>query len=164
MRGLSKGNKSSASITTEHRINPFLGLHQAVDEAMKDFYHLFESPDFERLENRNLFPAMDIVEASDHYTIEIEMPGMGEEDINVSINNNQLIIKGEKSTSKKHKDKNYLSREIKYGSYERVIDLPLAADAEKASATFKKGMLWIKIPKKAGSKNNARKIKIEKAQ
>lgn len=163
MGGKTKGNKGT-SIPIEHNISPFLGLQKTIDDAIRDFYHVFESPqfDFERFENRNLFPAMDVVEVEDYFNIELEMPGMGEEDINVSIDENRLIIKGEKTTSKKHKDKNYLSREIKFGSYERSIELPSTADVEKATANFKKGMLWVKIPKKSAGKKNSRKIKVEK--
>lgn len=143
--------------------SPFLGFHRAVNEAMKDFYDLFDTGiNIEQSENRNLFPALDVVEAKDHFTIELEMPGMGEEDIQVAIQANRLIIKGEKSSSKKHEGKQYLSREIQYGSYERSVDLPLSADLEKASASFKKGMLWVNIPKKAESKPSSRKIKVQK--
>ncbi|VEG90249.1 Hsp20/alpha crystallin family protein [Legionella spiritensis] len=164
MNGILKRGKGT-SIPIERTINPMWGFHRSMSDALKDFYNVFESGDLnlERFENRNLFPAMDVVEADDHFNIELEMPGMGEEDINVSISENRLIIKGEKTSSKKHKDKNYLSREIGYGCYERTIELPPSADVEKASASFRKGMLWVKIPKRAESKNKSRKIKVDKA-
>lgn len=164
MGSLERSNKGTP-IAIERTMSPFFQMHKAVDEAMKNFYHMFEAPEFsfERLENLSIFPAMDLVEANDHYTFEFEMPGMGEEDINVSVNENRLTVKGEKSSSKQHKDKNFISREIRYGSYERSIDLPPSVDAEKATASFKKGMLWVKIPKKAGSKSASRKVKVEKA-
>ena len=92
------------------------------------------------------------------------MPGMDEKDVTVSLKDNLLTIHGEKSTSKKDERKNYIAREISYGRYERSITLPQAADGEKVSASFKKGMLWVTIPKKAGSKGNGRQIKIEKAE
>ena len=106
---------------------------------------------------------MDIVDNDEELNIEVEMPGMSEEDIKITINEDRLTIEGEKSTSSKHKDKNYLSREINYGRYERCIALPQSVDTSKASATFKKGMLWVKIPKKAESKHHSREVKIQKA-
>ena len=156
--------KIAAPISIEHQMKPVLGL-QAVNEAINDFYSMFETGDFglERFENRKLFPSLDIVESDDQFTIEAEMPGMGEEDIKVTINEDRITIQGEKSSSKKHKDKNYLSREITYGRYDRSIALPLSADSHKATASFKKGMLWITIPKKAESKNHSREVKIEKS-
>lgn len=162
MNSLLKHRKSGEPI-----LNPFLGLQQEVSRAMNDFYDLFEphrASLVERLENLKLSPAMDIVEDKDSFKIEIEMPGMGEEDIKVSVSENMLTIEGEKTTSKKDEKKNYVSREICYGRYERSIALPQTADIDKASASFKKGMLWVTIPKKAGSKSSSRKINVEKAK
>lgn len=163
MSGLARLHKETP-IAIEHHMKPFLGLHNAVNEAMHDFYDLFEAGelDLDKFEHRNLFPALDIVEAKDHFTVEAELPGMGEEDIKLSINENRLTIHGEKSSSKKHKGKNYLSREIHYGQYERSIVLPPSADVDKATATFRKGMLWVKIPKKLESKKHSREINIKK--
>lgn len=92
------------------------------------------------------------------------MPGMDEKDVTVSLKDNLLTVHGEKSISKKDERKNYIAREISYGRYERSITLPQSADGEKVSASFKKGMLWVTIPKKADSKGNGRQIKIEKAE
>ena len=90
------------------------------------------------------------------------MPGMGEEDISIEVNDGVLIIKGRKEISKQNKDKDYLMREISYGSYERTIDLPDSVDIDKVKATFKKGMLWVDIPKKPDYVNKNRKVNIEK--
>lgn len=157
--------KKATPISIEHQIKPFLGLHKTIDEAIDNFYNLFETGEFnlDRFENRSLFPAMDITETDDAFTVEVEMPGMGEDDIKITINEDRLDIHGEKSTSKKHKDKKYLSREISYGRYDRSIALPPSADASKATATFKKGMLWVNIPKQSGSKNHSRVVKVAKA-
>lgn len=92
------------------------------------------------------------------------MPGMSEEDITVTFNDNKLTIEGEKSTSTKDEKKNFVSREITYGRYERTVSLPLTADVDKATASFKKGMLWVTIPKKALGKGSSKSIKIEKAE
>ena len=157
--------KKATPISIEHQIKPFLGLHKTIDEAIDNFYNLFETGglDIDKFENRRLFPAMDITETDDCFTVEVEMPGMGEEDIKITINEDRLEIHGEKSTSKKHKDKKYVSREITFGRYDRSIDLPPSVDASKATATFKKGMLWVNIPKKAEKKNHSREVKINKA-
>lgn len=163
MSNLIKWNKTTPT-SIERQIKPFLGLHKTIDEAIDNFYNLFEATglDIDRFENRNLLPAMDITETDDAFTVEVEMPGMGEEDIKITINEDRLDIHGEKSTSKKHKNKKYLSREITFGRYDRSIALPPSVDSNKASATFKKGMLWINIPKKAEKKNHSRQINIQK--
>ncbi len=163
MNGLLKHRQS---FPAEYSLNPFTKLHQEVDHAMRDLYDLFgaTSPSLGTFENVRLAPALDILEEKDHFKIEAEMPGLGEEEIKISTCENVLTIEGEKTVSKKDEKKNFLSREISYGRYERSITLPPTADLDKATASFKKGMLWVTIPKKAGSKNAVRKINIQKAK
>ncbi|KTC93229.1 Hsp20/alpha crystallin family protein [Legionella cincinnatiensis] len=157
--------KKGHSVPVEHSNNPFLSLQHEVDRAFRDFYDMFSfnRPTGEQFENLNLLPSMDVVEDEAHISVQIEMPGMDEKDIKVSFVNNILTISGEKSTSKKNENKKFLSREISYGKYERSISLPSTVDAEKAKATFKKGMLWIELPKKPEAKGKGRDIKVEQA-
>lgn len=151
---------------SENVISPFLKLQQEVNHAMSHFYDLFEpmSINLKKFEDIKLSPALDIVEDKECFKIEAEMPGMSEEDITVTFNDNRITIEGEKSTSKKDEKKNFVSREITYGRYERTVSLPLTADVDKATASFKKGMLWVTIPKKAQSGVSTKTIKIEKAK
>ncbi len=164
MRGIQKANNKTPGLVGQV-INPFLSIQKEVDNALHGFYDLFESRPFnlQEFENLSLAPAMDLVENDQCYKLEIEMPGMDEKDITVSLNDNILTIQGEKSTSTKDERKSYIAREISYGRYERSISLPQAADGDKIAASFKKGMLWVTIPKKAGSKGNGHQIKIETA-
>ncbi|KTD73317.1 Hsp20/alpha crystallin family protein [Legionella tucsonensis] len=146
----------------EHSHNPFLSLQEEVDKAFQNFYDMFSSSkDLSQFEGLNLMPSMDVVEDKDHFTIQMEMPGIDGKDISVSFSGNILTITGEKSTSKKNENKKYISREIGFGKYERSLSLPSTVDIDKAKATFKKGMLWIALPKKAEAKGNSRDIKIE---
>lgn len=163
MASVKRLNKAA---TNELMSNPFLKLQQEVTHAMNDFYDLFEplSAELGKFDHHRLSPALDIIEDDTQFKIEAEMPGMGEEDITVTFNENRVTISGEKSTSKKDEKKNYVSREITYGRYERTITLPHNANVDKATASFKKGMLWIVIPKKAAGKSTSRNIKIEKAK
>lgn len=145
--------------------NPFVSLQTELDKAMQDFYQLLNFPhtSSQSMLNQTITPAIDIVEDDKNFKIEAEMPGMGEEDIKVSVNKSILTLKGEKKTSKKDEGKNYMMREIGYGYYERDITLPDNVDIDQAKATFKKGMVWINIPKKPGSEKQSRELKIEKA-
>lgn len=166
MKNLQKQNNKSSHELVGQVLNPFLTIQKEVDKALNGFYDLFESKPFnlKEFESLNLAPLMDLIEDENSYKLEVEMPGMDEKDITVSLKDNLLTIQGEKSTSKKNERKNYIAREINYGRYERSITLPQAADGDKVSASFKKGMLWVTIPKKAGSKGNGHQIKIEKAE
>jgi HSP20 family protein len=148
---------------TNLRNNPFLSIQNSIDQAMANFYTNLKPLSSEDWEKFSINPAADIVEGDNDIKIEIEMPGMGPEDIKLTINNNTLTIFGEKTTSKQDKGKNYLTREISYGHYERCIPIPNYLDTNKAEASFKKGMLWIRIPKKNDHENFKQEIKIKSA-
>lgn len=151
--------------TTNKFASPFLSLHHEVDKAMSELTDWFgESKSlFKEFDNCKINPAIDFVEDSKCLKIEAEMPGMDEKDITLSIDNHMLTLTGDKTTSKKDKGKNYSMREINYGHYERSINLPENLDLNKAKATFKKGMLWIEIPKKLVAGSRRKTLKIEKA-
>ncbi len=158
------GLKKSIPIALQR--NPFYSVQNELTNVMKNFNDWFDPFNFpiERFEDLVITPAIDIVEDKDHFKVEAEMPGMGEEDIKISIRDGLLTIKGEKATSKQDKDKNYLMREINYGSYERHVSLPDSVDIDKAKANFKKGMLWIDIPKKTEYAGRSRTIEIENVE
>lgn len=156
--------KKSVPISIQSRKNPFLSLQSELDRAMADFYNLFAMPSIsaDKFENLNLTPSINLVDDKDSFKVEAEMPGLGEEDVKVAISDGMLTIKGEKTVSSKNEKKNYLSREIHYGRYERSVALPDSVDVEKAKASFKKGMLWVTIPKKADIVKKSRELKVEK--
>lgn len=157
-----KTKKNISNADNQH--NPFELLKSALGSAMSGFYELFEpfNPPAGRLVNVLLSPAIDIVDSEDEFKIEVEMPGMDIGDVSVTFNDNILTIKGEKNTSKQDKCKNYKIREINYGRYERSVLLPDTVDVNKAKASFKKGMLWVVIPKKPESIKKHHSIQIEK--
>lgn len=166
MTSIQKGSHQPSRDSNRKIMNPFVSIQKEVDRALNGFYDIFEAKPFnlKEFENLSIAPSMDLVEDDQCYKLEVEMPGMDEKDITISLNDNLLTIQGEKSTSKKDERKNYIAREINYGRYERSISLPQAAEGDKATASFKKGMLWITIPKRAGHKGNGHQIKIQKAE
>lgn len=156
--------KTTPVTVDQNKHNPFFSLQNELNKAMGDFYGWFEPFNFPtaRFENLTLNPAIDLVDDEEQFKVEVEMPGMGEADVNVSIDNGILTIKGKKTTSKQDTDKNYMLREISYGSYERSISLPDTVDVDKAKASFKKGMLWVTLPKKPECTKKCRTIGVEK--
>lgn len=155
--------KKSPASAVHHFQHPLLSLGTELERNFNDFYHLLNTPHFslENYETLNIMPSIDIVDSKESFKVEAEMPGVGEEDVKVAICDGLLTIKGEKSTSKQDKNKNYMMREIGYGCYERNIPLPDSVDIDKAKASFKKGMLWIEIPKKAESAKHYRELKVQ---
>lgn len=163
MANLTQHSKES-SIAKSFVRNPFLSLQTELDKAMRDFYTFLDVPIFSSndLNNFKLTPSINIVEDDKNFKIEAEMPGMGEEDIKVSISDGIVNLRGEKKISRKNEGKDYRMQEIGYGCYERDIALPEDLDTDKAKATFRKGMLWINFPKKQGIEKKSKELKIEK--
>ncbi len=145
--------------------NPFLIIQTELEKAMRNIHTFFDFSNFStgELHNLKMAPSVNIVEDDNNFKIEAEMPGLGEEDVTVSMNNRTITICGEKKISSKNEGKNFRIQEIGYGCYEREIALPDDLDTVQAKATFKKGMLWVNIPKKEGAKKHSKELKIEKA-
>lgn len=95
-------------------------------------------------------PRMDIFESEKELTVTAELPGMEQKDVEIHFEGDQLTIRGEKRAEKEEKEKDYYRMERSYGSFSRSIRLPLDVDQDRASATFKNGVLRIILPKKEG--------------
>lgn len=92
-------------------------------------------------------PQVDIVDNEKEVKISVELPGLDEKDIEVSLSRDTLTISGEKRQEKEDKGKNYYRMERSYGSFKRAIPIPCEVKAETIEATFKNGVLSIVLPK-----------------
>jgi HSP20 family protein len=92
-------------------------------------------------------PAIDMYERDDKYVVKAELPGMKEEEVDVSVVGNRLTIKGEKKAETEVKEENYYRSERSYGSFFRSIDLPSDVDPDKIEANYEDGILEVEIPK-----------------
>jgi len=106
-----------------------------------------------------LSPSMDIYDEANDIVIKAEVPGVGKDDIDISVDKNRLTISGEKKQESKVKEKNFHRMERTYGSFSRSFRLPDGVNADKAKAAFKDGILEIRIPRSGKAK--ARKIEIK---
>ena len=98
-------------------------------------------------------PAVDVFEKGDKFVVKAEIPGMKEEDIDVSVAGNMLVIKGEKKTESEVKEADYYQCERAYGSFYRSIPLPSTVDTDKIEADFEDGVLEVTLPKSAEVKS-----------
>ena len=105
-------------------------------------------------------PAVDLYEENDEIVAKADLPGMGKGDIEVNIDDHQLTIKGEKKKEEEVQEKDYYRSERFYGSFARVLDLPSEVQVEKAQASFKNGVLEIRLPKTEEAKKK-KKIKVK---
>ena len=97
-------------------------------------------------------PAINVVEKDDKFVAKVELPGVHEEDVNVSIFGDMMIIDGEKEAESEVKKKGYSYSETTYGSFSRTVAIPSVVDIEKITANFDKGVLEIDLPKLDGVK------------
>lgn len=102
--------------------------------------------------------SLDVVENGDTFVIKAAVPGIDPKDVEISVDEDVLTIKGEFNKQEETKDENYIRREIRTGSFQRQLRLPPTVEPEKAQASFEHGMLTLSIPKKAEAR--ARSIKI----
>ena len=106
-------------------------------------------------------PNVDIVENADNFEIHAELPGVKQEDVNITLDNNVLTLSGEKKQEVKEETKgNYCRIERSYGRFERSFSLPNTIKAEAVRANFEDGVLRITLPKAEQAKS--RQISIEK--
>lgn len=107
-------------------------------------------------------PAIDVSETDKGYQITAELPGMGAKDVDLSISDNMLTVKGEKREQREEKEKDYYLSERRYGSFQRSFRLPEGVDDKKISASLHDGVLTISLPKITVVKKARRKISVEK--
>jgi len=105
-------------------------------------------------------PAMDIYQTDKDVIAELNIPGFDPKKIEVSVNNQVLTVKGEMQETEEEKKRDYWRKEIRKGSFERMVRLPAEVDENKVEATYEKGVLKIVMPKKVSS-TQTKKISIK---
>jgi HSP20 family protein len=131
-------------------------LHDEMDDLFKDFFSDWDGGPFW---GRTRWPALDVAEDENEFTVKAEVPGCKAEDIDISVHGNILTISGEKKQEKEEKGKGYRHTERSYGSFRRDLNLASEVDSNKVEATYKDGILSIKLPKT--EKTKAVKIKVK---
>jgi len=106
-------------------------------------------------------PKVNSREEDNAYYVEVDLPGMKKEDINIELIGNQLVISGERKLKNELKEDDYYRIETSIGKFQRVFNLPEDADAENIEATTKNGVLEISIPKVQEEKEDKKKITIK---
>ncbi len=106
-------------------------------------------------------PAIDLFEDKDDIVIKAELPGMNKDDVEVNLSDRSLTIKGEKKKEEEIKEENYYRCERSYGSFVRSLELPKDVHFDKVKASFKNGVLEIRLPKTEEAKTKEIKVKVE---
>jgi HSP20 family protein len=139
-------------------MGPFGSLQREIDRVFLDF-----GKDWPWATGGARDLKMNVAETGNEIEVTADVPGMEPKDIKVELREGILSIKGEKQAEKDDKGKDYHLVERSYGSFERSVMLPADVDADKVNASFDKGVLTIKLPKKPGSAEKIRKIEVKAA-
>src|SRR5215831_4272512 len=106
-------------------------------------------------------PAVDFYEEKDDIVVKAELPGIDKNNVEVNLTDHTLTIKGEKKKEEEVKEKNYYRSERSYGSFVRALELPTNVHADKVKATFKDGVLEVRLPKTEEARKKEIKVKVD---
>ena len=144
--------------------HPLTSLQHEIDRVFGDFFPSFDLSKLrDSSDNGALVPSIDFSETDTGYELAVEVPGVAEKDLEVSVKNGVLKIKGEKKKEFEEKTKDYIRTERSYGSYYRAMALPEDADEPNITAKYVDGVLRVSMPKSPDAKSKSHKIEIRKA-
>jgi HSP20 family protein len=124
------------------------GTFDWLQRQINDLFQLPRLPEVQGLFDRRVSPALDVVEHPDHFEVECDLPGMDQQDIDITVASGVLTIKGEKKQEKKSDKSKVYRKETWEGSFQRTISLPATVDAEKVEASYRDGVLRVRLPKR----------------
>jgi HSP20 family protein len=155
-------HKGSEKVPAEGRgfANPLATFRQEMDRLVQSF---FGGSDFHPFGRRSgtFMPQVDVADTDKEIKVSVELPGLDDKDVEVSLTKETLTIKGEKKEEKEEKGKDYYRSERSFGSFTRTIPLPVEIDAEKAEASFEKGVLMVNLPKTKQVISETKKVAIK---
>ena len=158
--------KSEEMMIPRGKDSPFGLIEREMSHLFEDFFE-----DFEGGFGRGLLPRrgeglleetprFEVSETDDEFCMKAELPGLDEKDIEVSMDGNELTVRGEKKREHDKKKRDYYVSEVSYGEFYRSVLLPEGVDREKVKATFKKGVLTVTLPKTEEGKTLHKKIDV----
>jgi HSP20 family protein len=149
--------RSRAPVLRNESANPLVAFHQEMNRLFEDFWHDFNG-NGSSVSNTFGFPHVEVSETDRELRVEAELPGMDEKDVEVLLDNGVLILRGEKKSETEDKGRRISERY--YGRFERQIPLPVEVQEDKISASFKKGVLTLTLPKSAEATQRVKRIPI----
>ncbi|MBU2531138.1 MAG: Hsp20/alpha crystallin family protein [Alphaproteobacteria bacterium] len=139
-------------------------LHREIDKVFDEFHRNFgiSRPwNGQMVAGSMLAPNIDVVESENALEVTAELPGVSKDDVEVTVAEGVLTIRGEKKAEKKEEKDNYRMVERSYGSFQRSLRLPFNIEADQIDAQFTEGVLKIVLPKPAEAEAKVRKVDIK---
>lgn len=138
--------------------HPLMSLHRDVNRLFDDVFRGFGLPAFGNPGRGLDWPHIELGETDRELRMTAELPGLDEKDVDISVAEGVLTLRGEKRSEVNDKDRGYSERS--YGRFERRIGLPKGVEHDMANATFRNGVLTVTLPKSAEAADNVRRIPI----
>lgn len=156
-------SKDLAKTETARHLTPFEDIETWFDWAWSRPFSLFGSPLVPRtwIEESTISPSVDIYEEGNDLVLKADVPGVDKEHLDVNIHENILTITGEKKKEEKVEKEDYFRYERSHGSFSRRFEVPSGINTEKIKATFKDGVLEVRMPKTEEAKTRTRKIDVK---
>jgi HSP20 family protein len=130
--------------------HPAAELNQGFSKLQREIDRMFDrfrSGSSEDESTQTWAPSVDIIEGENDYNIHVELPGVEKKDVKITVQDDVLIIKGEKKMESEKKGENYQRIERCYGTFQRSFTLPNSIASDKIDATYNNGILTISLPK-----------------
>ena len=154
-------NERSSSVPGSYRgeeVSPFLTLHREMNRLFDDVFSRFDSTMPSVFNQMSAWPSVEVVETDKDIRIAAELPGMGEKDVEVSVSDDVLTIRGEKKAEIDDRERAFSERY--YGRFERRIPLPFEVEDDRAEASFENGVLTVTLPKSPKAEAKTKRIAI----
>ena len=144
-------------------LTAFKDLEKRVENMFHDMwnnhFHREKLPDAYSFGSLSQMPKIDVIDRDKEVFVKAELPGFDKDDLDISIANNQLVIKARACSEEKEEEGDYLRQEIRKSEIYRSVSLPAEVEDEKIKTSFKNGVLKLSIPKQ--KKSQRKKIKVE---
>ncbi|MDB5709298.1 MAG: heat-shock protein [Sphingomonas bacterium] len=154
-------NRLPAPVSGEQREraeHPLLSLHREMNRLFDDVFRGFDMPAFGNTGPGAAWPRVELGESDHDIRVTAELPGLGEKDVDISLEEGVLTLRGEKHSQVEDRNRGYSERS--YGRFERRIGLPNGIDRDRATASFENGVLTVVLPKTEAANENVRRIPV----
>ncbi|HYM11896.1 MAG TPA: Hsp20/alpha crystallin family protein [Bryobacterales bacterium] len=149
------------------RRTPYSELPSFEREADRLFRNFFNWPRFPFGEDGGeatlIEPSVNVFEEADNVVVEAQVPGLKKEELQLHLTGDRLTLRGETKHESEKKDRNYHTKEMRYGAFERTIPLPYEVAADKVKAELKDGVLRVTLPKSETARQRTRQIEVKAA-
>lgn len=161
-----KNNRNDVVPATRDNVeHPLMALQSDINRLFDDMFRSFASGSFFDVDKRPLarlaWPQVELSENDKEIRVIAEMPGIDEKDVEITIDDDALVISGEKKSEVRDDERGY--SELSYGRFERRIGLPSQIDHDRIEAEYKNGVLTVTIPRLAGASESRKRIPIKSA-